>query len=53
MSKLKRVCVAAAGTSPKDSEADFELELPGPQLIDDRVISRLEAGAISQSGGSL
>ena len=47
--KLKRVCVAAAGRALRTQRADFELELPGPQLIDDEIISRLEAGAISRA----
>ena len=47
--KLKRVCVEAAGRALRTQRADFELELPGPQLIDDEIISRLEAGAISRA----
>lgn len=47
--KLKRVCVAAAGRALRTQRADFELSLPGPQLIDDEIISRLEAGAISKA----
>ena len=47
--KLKRVCVAAAGRALRTQRADFELELPGPQLIDDEIISRLEAGAIGRA----
>lgn len=47
--RLDRVCVAAAGRALRTKRADFELELPGAQLIDDEVISRLEAGAISKA----
>lgn len=46
---LNRVCVAAAGRALRTQRADFELELPGVQLIDDETISRLEAGAISKA----
>lgn len=47
--KLSRVCVAAAGRALRTKRADFELSLPGTQLIDDEMISRLEAGAISRA----
>lgn len=47
--RLERVCVAAAGRALRTKRADFELELPGTQLIDDEVISRLEAGAITRA----
>ncbi len=47
--KLSRVCVAAAGRALRTRRADFELELPGTQLIDDEIISRLEAGAIGKA----
>lgn len=47
--KLSRVCVAAAGRALRTKRADFELELPGTQLIDDEIISRLEAGAITKA----
>lgn len=47
--KLTRVCVAAAGRALQTRRADFELELPGTQLIDDEIISRLEAGAIGKA----
>lgn len=46
---LSRVCVAAAGRALRTKEADFELHLPGTQLIDDEIISRLEAGAITRA----
>lgn len=47
--KLSRVCVAAAGRALRTRRAEFELELPGTQLIDDEIISRLEAGAIGKA----
>lgn len=47
--RLSRVCVAAAGRALRTKRAEFELTLPGPQLIDEETISRLEAGAISQA----
>ncbi len=47
--RLKRVCVAAAGRALRTKRADFELTLPGTQLIDDEIISRLEAGAITKA----
>lgn len=47
--KLNQVCVAAAGRALRTQRADFELELPRSQVIDDEVISRLEAGAISKA----
>lgn len=47
--RLTRVCVAAAGRALRTKRADFEMELPGTQLIDDEIISRLEAGAINKA----
>ena len=47
--RLSRVCVAAAGRALRTKRADFEMTLPGPQLIDDEMISRLEAGAIGRA----
>lgn len=47
--RLSRVCVAAAGRALKTKRADFEMNLPGTQLIDDEIISRLEAGAITRA----
>ena len=41
--------MAAAGRALRTKRADYELELPGTQLIDDEIISRLEAGAISKA----
>lgn len=46
---LKRVCVAAAGRALRTSRVDYEMELPGIQLIGDETINRLEAGAISKA----
>ena len=47
--KLNRVCVAAAGRALRTHRAEFELELPRTQLIDDETISKLEAGAITKA----
>ncbi len=47
--QLSRVCVAAAGRALRTRRAEFELELSQTQTIDDEVISRLEAGAISRA----
>ena len=47
--RLDRVCVAAAGRALRTKRADFELDLPTTQIIDDETISRLEAGAISKA----
>ncbi len=47
--RLSRVCVAAAGRALRTKRADYEMELPGTQLIDDEIISRLEAGAITRA----
>ena len=47
--KLTKVCVAVAGRALRSKRAEFELELPGTQLIDDEIISRLEAGAITKA----
>lgn len=47
--QLNRVCVAAAGRALRTQRAEFQLDLPGTQLIDDEIISRLEAGAISKA----
>ena len=47
--KLSRVCVAAAGRALRTKRADFEMELAGTRLIDDEIVSRLEAGAITRA----
>lgn len=47
--KLKRVSVAAAGRALWTSRVDYEMELSTPRLIDDELINRLEAGAISKA----
>lgn len=46
--QLSRVCVAAAGRALRTKRAEYEVNLPGKQLIDDEIISRLEAGAINK-----
>lgn len=47
--KLVRVCIAAAGRALQTKRAEYTLKLPGTQVIDDEIISRLEAGAISKA----
>lgn len=47
--KLTKVCVAAAGRALKTQRASYELELPETQRITQEMISRLEAGAISEA----
>lgn len=46
--KLKKVCVAAAGRALRTKRTEYEIDLPGRQLIDEEVISRLEAGAVGK-----
>jgi len=46
---LKHVCVAAAGRALKTQQASFEIELKESQVIDEELISRLEAGAIGEA----
>ena len=38
--KLERVCVAAAGRALRTKRAEFEMELPGTDLIDDEPLMR-------------
>lgn len=47
--RLSRVSVAAAGRALRTERAEYEMELPRAQTIDDEMISRLEAGAISRA----
>ncbi len=44
--KLKRVCVA--GRALRTKRTEYEIDLPSKQLIDEEVISRLEAGAVGK-----
>lgn len=44
--ELKRVCVAAAGRALKTQKAEYTLALEQSQIIDEELVSRLEAGAI-------
>lgn len=46
---LKRVCVAAAGRALRTQRASFQIKFPQPQRLDHEIISRLEAGAISEA----
>ena len=47
--KLGRVAVAAAGRSLRTESVSYELALPQVQRIDAELVSRLEAGAISEA----
>lgn len=50
---LTHVCVAAAGRALQTQRGSFSMELPSEQTITEEVISRLEAGAVSQAEESL
>ncbi len=47
--KLTRVAVAAAGRALRTVRVTYEMELPEVQKIDAEMVSRLEAGAISEA----
>lgn len=51
--RLTRVCVAAAGRALRTEQASFRLELPQVQRVDDALVSRLEAGAVSEAEAQL
>ena len=46
---LTNVCVAAAGRALKTQKASYEILFPSVSNIDDEIISRREAGAISSA----
>ncbi len=46
---LKQVCVAAAGRALQTKEGTFTLDFPAEQVIDEEIIGRLEAGAVSNA----
>ncbi len=50
---LKRVSVAAAGRALQTQRGAFTLELPSEQIINEEVIGRLEAGAVSKAEEAL
>lgn len=50
---LTHVCVAAAGRALQTQRGSFVMELPSEQNITEEMISRLEAGAVSQAEESL
>lgn len=50
---LNNVCVAAAGRALQTQRGSFALELPTEQIITEEIISRLEAGAVSQAEENL
>ena len=41
--------MAAAGRALKTETASFEMEFPGTERISEEIISRLEAGAVSEA----
>ena len=47
--RLDHVFVAAAGRALKTETASFEMEFPGTERISEEIISRLEAGAVSEA----
>lgn len=51
--KLTRVCIAAAGRALHTEKGGFSISLPGVRRIDDDLISRLEAGAVSNAESNL
>ena len=50
---LKRVSVAAAGRALQTQRGAFTLELPAEQVINEEIIGRLEAGAVSKAEEAL
>ena len=50
---LKRVSVAAAGRALQTQRGAFTLELPSEQVINEEIIGRLEAGAVSKAEEAL
>jgi len=50
---LNNVCVAAAGRALQTQRGSFVMELPTEQIITEEIISRLEAGAVSQAEENL
>lgn len=50
---LDQVCVAAAGRALQTQKGTFTLELPSEQTVDDEMIARLEAGAVSDAEEAL
>ncbi len=50
---LTQVCVAAAGRALQTEKGSYALELPAEQMIDEELIGRLEAGAVSQAEETL
>lgn len=50
---LDQVCVAAAGRALQTQKGTFTLDLPSEQTVDDEMIARLEAGAVSNAEEAL
>ena len=51
--KLTKVCVAAAGRALQTQKGSFSLDLEPEQVIDNEIIGRLEAGAVSKAEETL
>lgn len=47
--ELKRVSIAAAGRALITQKASYEMQLPEAKMIDEELINRLEAGAITRA----
>ena len=47
--KLKRVCIAAAGRALKMQQSSYELQLPEPTRLDNKIIGQLESGALAKA----
>lgn len=47
--RLKRVCIAAAGRALQTEQGRYVITLPETQRVNDEMIARLEAGAVSEA----
>ena len=47
--RLKRVCIAAAGRALQTEQGRYAITLPETQRVNDEMIARLEAGAVSEA----
>jgi len=47
--KLKKVCIAAAGRALKMQQSSYELQLPEPTRLDNKIIGQLESGALAKA----
>lgn len=51
--RLRRVCIAAAGRALRTEKGHYELTLPQVRVVNDEMLSRLEAGAVSAAESAL